>query len=514
VRPLGAAALLVMLGVTTPALPFQVPGTAGRVDATGYLDGLAVVPSVGGPRERPQGLASVSFAAELSKRLRGHLTLRSAIGGPFEGGDPGAYNFVQAFQNHPFYLEVNEAYGELHLEQADVLFGIQKVAWGKLDGIPPTDVVNPRDYHDPLVRDFEEAKIGIPMLQGTWYAPDLPRFGLSGLRATLLYMPIASPSRLPLTEERWFPPTVTPSSQVVLPHNRTQRLIDQTLGADVVIPSDVVVPVSFQTRNRTPPQGFEDGGVGLRFGGAWRGMDWDLYHYTGPDTGPNADLTAQLLLKRFTLDPVTRRLDLNLRGNAVLTQAHDVMHMTGADWAMTVGGAAIRAEVAFFQNHVYPRVASDLIAPAAISQLPLAKITRELLKQRRAPIPLPDLFPALDSVEWGVGADYPFRGFIPLLQVQQTVIMGSAPRLLISNPETRFAVSVRRLFLQERAEVEVRALYALDRGDWFLFPRVSYRLGDNFRFRFGYLAIGGSRNSLFGQFGNNDEVVMQARYSF
>src|SRR5262249_41673821 len=156
-----AIVLLATLGAATPASPLQVPGTAGRVEATGYLDGLAVTPTVGGPRQRPQGLLSTTFAATLSKRLRGHLTLRSAIGGPFVGGHPGVYNFVHAFQNRPIYLEVNEAYGELRLDQADVLLGVQKVAWGKLDGIPPTDVVNPRDYHDPLARDFEETKIGI-----------------------------------------------------------------------------------------------------------------------------------------------------------------------------------------------------------------------------------------------------------------------------------------------------------------------------------------------------------------
>jgi hypothetical protein len=514
VRGLWSAGVLAMLAATALASPLEVPGSAGRVEVGGYLDGLAVAATEGGPRERPQALLALSFAALISERLRGHLTLRSALGGPFEGGHPGVYNFVHTFQNRSIYLEASEAYLELRLDRADVLAGIQKVAWGRLDGLPPTDVVNPLDYHDPFVRDFEEAKIGVPMLQTTWYAPDIPRLDLSGLRATLVYLPIAVPSRLPLTEERWFPPSVTPLSRAVLPRTQTERAIERVLGVAVTLPGDVVVPVSFHTLNHRPPSVFDDGGVGLRMGGSWREMDWDLYHYTGPETGPDTELLATLLLKQFSLDPATQRLDLSLRARAVLKQTHDVMHMTGADWATRVGGAAIRAEAAVFQDRAYPRIASDLIAPEAIAQLPLHRIVRELQDHKRAPLPLGDLFLTLDSVEWGVGADYPVHGFIPLVQMQQTVLLEPAPRLLISDPETRFIASVRRPLFQERLELELRGLYALDRGGWFIFPRASYRLGDNLRLRLGYLALGGSRDSLVGQFGNNDEVVMQARYSF
>jgi len=510
VRGLWCAGLAVVCGATALGSPLEVPGTAGRVEAGGYLDGLAVAPTEGGPRERPQALLALSFAAALSDRLRGHLALQSAIGGPFEGGHPGVYDLVHAFQNRPIHLEASEAYAELRFDQADVLAGVQKVAWGKLDGLPPTDVVNPRDYHDPLVRDLEEAKIGVPMLQTTWYPPDLPRLGVSGLRATLVYLPIAVPSRLPLIEERWFPPSATPLSQVVLPRKRAERLIQEECKFAVTLPGDVVVPVSFGTLNHRPPKGFDDGGVGLRLGGSWREMDWDLYHYTGPETGPDADLLATLRLKGSCAHPQR----LALRGDAVLEQAHDVVHMTGADWATTMRGAAIRAEAAVFQDHAYPGLASDLISPEAVRRLPLRQITRTLFERRRAAVPLGDLFVTLDSVEWGVGADYLVHGFIPLLQMQQTVLLDPAPRLLISDPETRFIASVRRLLFQERLELEVRGLYALERGGWFVLPRASYRLGGNLRFRLGYLALGGSRNTLVGQFGNNDEVVMQARYSF
>jgi hypothetical protein len=60
----------------------------------------------------------------------------------------------------------------------------------------------------------------------------------------------------------------------------------------------------------------------------------------------------------------------------------------------------------------------------------------------------------------------------------------------------------------------MRGVYQAERGGWFVMPRISYLVRDDFRVRLAYLAIGGSRNSLIGQFHANDEVVFQARYSF
>jgi hypothetical protein len=504
------AGLLVAL-LPHRAAAVEVPGSGGRLRVGGYVDGLAVVETEDSEDQAPQGLVDLFVEGAATRWLRGRLELRSRVGGPFEGGHPGVFNFVHEFQNYTTpSLELSEAYADVHLAKADVRVGVQKFAWGKLDGVPPTDVLNPRDFHDPLVQDVEERKIGSPAVQGTYYLPELPRLELSGLRATLIYLPIAVPSRLALAEERWFPSSIAPVPRITIP--KDDPLVASILGGD----TPLRIPVRFATRSDRPPLRFDAGGLAARLGGTWRDMDWDLYYYTGPETGPNAALRADAtLLNVVAAEPgVPDDIgEIDVRIDSQLRQAHDVIHMTGADWAATLGGLTVRAEGAYFDDRPYLRLASDLIAEAR-RNLDFTKFGTGLKRGTPRPIPIGDLFPDVDSVEWGVGADYLWRGFQPLVQVNQIILLERAPRLLIADPETRFTGVLRRRFMAERVELEVRGIYAKEREAWFVFPRASYLVRDDFRIRVGYLAIGGPTASLLGQFASNDEVVLQARWSF
>src|SRR5438093_673111 len=493
------AALSALL-VAGAARAVEVPGTGGRVVAGGYLDGLAVAETEGGPRQRPGALLDLHLDGRATPWLGAHLDPRPRIGGPFEGGHPGVYNFDHEFQNRTPSLEASEAYADVHLRRADLRLGIQKLAWGKLDGVPPTDVVNPRDFHDPLVEDFEERKIGIPALAGTYYLPDLPRLDLAELRATLVYVPLAVPPRLALREERWFPASTVPPSAVVIP----RAVASNALG--MPLPGDLVIPIKFGTLDHRPPRRLDAGGIAVRLGGTWRESDWDLYHYTGPETAPDADLRPEVRL-------VSTEPTLRLRAVSFLRQAHDVIHMTGADVSSVLGGFTVRTEVAYFDDRPYLRRSSDLVREAT-SPATVERIAPRVISRGRARVPIGDLFPTLDAVEWGIGGDYLIHGFMPLLQLNQTAILDRAPRLLIHNPETRLSGTLRKKLLAERLELEVTGTYAIERQAWFVFPRASYLVRDDLRLRLGYHAIGGPRPSTLGQFRDNDEVTLQGRYTF
>jgi hypothetical protein len=314
----------------------------------------------------------------------------------------------------------------------------------------------------------------------------LEGWGFRGLRIGLLYVPISVPSRLPLAEERWFPSSTDPPARFSLGPLSTQPAI-----------------VLFGTANVPPPRGFEDGGIGARLGGSWRSADWDIYHYTGPWTGADGALVSTLVPR-----------DGEIFAYTALAQNHHSLNMTAGDVAFPIGPLTVRAELAHFNDKPYLRNAADLVQLSAFSKAVRTRIGTRLANDQPAHVPFAPLFPALDSLEWGIGVDTVWRGFQPILQVNQVAFLENAPRLLIGDPDTRFTATVRKNVLDERFEIEVRGQYAVERGDWFFFPRVSYLLRDDLRVRVGYLTLGGPAASLLGQYGQNDEVVLQARYTF
>jgi hypothetical protein len=235
-------------------------------------------------------------------------------------------------------------------------------------------------------------------------------------------------------------------------------------------------------------------------------VDWDLYHYSGPETSPD--------LRTVTVARNADRLpDVDLVADVALTQTQDTIHMTGADLAVPLGDWTLRAEVAGTLDKPMLRNTADLTSPAVLRRLPYQQLLPKIVAGKAVPIRLGALFPDVDVVEWGTGVDTVWNGWQPILQVSQ-VIPIDAPRLLIADPETRFVAVLRKKLWDERIELEGRAYLAVDKADWFLFPRVGWRVRDDVRLRVGYLALGGPRRSLVGQFGNNDEVVFDARWSF
>jgi hypothetical protein len=503
---------LLVLGARAAAI--DVPGTNGTVRATGWVEGRAIVDTGGGPEQRPGARAEVALSGAPAPGLRARLAVRGWLGGPFEGASAGIFDLGHTWQNYSPNAELAEAYLDYRRGRATVTAGIQKIAWGRLDGLPPSDVVIPRDYHDPIVEDFEQAKIGVPMLKAVYDLPDVRDLELSNLRASLIWVPWAVPPRLPLPDERWFPETIGIGPNVILPRHALESRFADVLGIDVRFAHDVVVPVRNQPLNDHPPRTLGAGGIGGQIKGRARRIDWTLSHYSGPENGPNLTLHPRLRLLDLGLQP-DGTLAPSLRAVAVLEQAHSTTHMTALDGGFTLGDAAVRAEFAIFQNRQFLRIAHDLVSPSALRELPLqpAKI-RKLLSGQPVAVPLGNLFVGRNAVEWGIGVDYPVAGFMPILQLQQTALLEPAPRLVIDNPETRVIGIVRRNVWADRVQGEVRAVYEFSRGGWFVMPRVSYAIRDNFTFTVGYLAIGGTRNSYIGQFQHNDEVLFQTRVTF
>ena len=103
-------------------------------------------------------------------------------------------------------------------------------------------------------------------------------------------------------------------------------------------PHQLPVQVGFATENDVPARTFDNGGVAARLSGTWHGADLDLYHYTGQETAPDAQLRA--LVSSRTPFP-----DVRLHAAARLVQDSQVMNMTGGDAACRrTSGNGVRLE--------------------------------------------------------------------------------------------------------------------------------------------------------------------------
>ena len=63
-------------------------------------------------------------------------------------------------------MELNEAYLTIDTERMDFIFGKKMMRWGTGDGINPMDLINPRDYRDPIANARADARLPILLADG------------------------------------------------------------------------------------------------------------------------------------------------------------------------------------------------------------------------------------------------------------------------------------------------------------------------------------------------------------
>jgi hypothetical protein len=172
---------------------------------------------------------------------------------------------------------------------------LQLFAWGKLDGIPPNDVLNPRSFHDPLGRrrrgaeDRRAGAVGHVLRAGAERRSALAAWSAARLRAV---RGAAAPGAR--AQNAGSPTTLGVPKFFSVAQLEGQGFVGLMHG----------VPVSFHTKNNPPTRQFDQGGIGVRLGGTVRSVDWDLYYYDGPETGPDAKLQTTALCNTNNLADV------------------------------------------------------------------------------------------------------------------------------------------------------------------------------------------------------------------
>jgi len=497
-------AITLVAALTAPsAVAVDVPGVPGRWSISGYGEGLEVLRTDRATEQQhPEGILNVALTGDVHQNLRFFLETRTLLGGTPRHASGGLYNLSDTFQNLSPSVEVTEGYADLHLPRLDVRVGKQRFAWGGLDFSPPTDVINPRAWSDPFMTQEHDAKIGVPALRASYYPDHVPEQLATEASLTVVWVAVPIPFRFPLPGERWFPSTIVPRG-LVIPRNAVGRGLP---------PFRITVAPRLRAANRPPPQQLDEGAVALRANGVHKPVDWSLVYYDGPETMPAFDFSTTA----FAPDPTNLA---RLASVQVVRPRFGRIQLVGAGASTALGGFTVRAEAAYGRDRLLPRRVEDLttfenILRAVGGASGAARVFGRLGRGRRVHLDLGDLFVARDSVMWGVGADYRWRGWMPLIQVNQTLILDNRIPLLIDDRDTALLANLRRAFLAERLMVEVACIQGLVRSYTALIPAVTYNVTDDLRVKIGFLMLAGTRRSPIGQYHDNDETFAQLRYSF
>jgi hypothetical protein len=450
------------------------------------------------PRENPSVDLWFHLGADLGSRTRLEAEAHGLAGGaPRDPDGPGLFRLRDVRQDRSPSLELEEAWIETAVPRGELRAGLQKFAWGKLDGIQPNDLLDPEAYGDPILEEEHRRKIGVPALSLSLVSPRGPA-GLfpEGVELTGVWVPVPAAWRFPDQDERWYPPLARPPAR-----SRVDGFVVDNRA-------------TFRNR-KTPARGLRDGAGAARLAGSAGGVDFAAYYFDGLDPSPALDAKARGFVRFDPTRPGCIPLQpscFDVRSEIDVFPVFQRIRAAGADLAYNAFGVTFRAEAAWVKNRLFAKAIREVIASQRIGPVdPVRLLSGE---EQEVRVDLAPVNVRREAIEWGAGADTVWWETFFLLQVNQTAILDNRVDLLLSDTETRFAATVRRSFLDDRLHAEIQGLYGLQGVYGVAHPRLTYDLADSMDLRVGYVWIAGHFESIVGQYRDNDQAYVRFRYSF
>ncbi len=493
-----------VLGTVAPVRARDFLGP-DHVDLSGTLTGAHVFrldPDT--PREWPSSTLDLRLDAERGDlgRLFAHLRAGydGKIGDPDERDRP-FLTLDEVYQDKDLFLDLDEAYVEIPIGALELRVGKQKISWGQLDEIQPTDNINPEDLTEFFFRPELERKIGVPAVSLAGYRGPWTVEGV--------WAPWYTANRLPHRRDRWFPPLLIVPSR-----------IDTAFGQ---------VPVRTHYPDvDAPPRTLASSDAALRVRRFIAGAEVSASVFHGWDKAPTygAHGTATVVPTGDPTRPVAPSVDLSIPPSL-----HRIT-VVGADLAVPLWLLALRAEAAWIHGRFFPLLlGSSFGRDPRLTAVVAGAAQRVAMSGQpetvRLPIPQPEL--ERESVQYGVGVDLSVNeplsralvggeglaGTFLLLQLLETVIFdhGNAP-FISDGIEHVIGFTARRAFRGERLETQVKVAYNPNHGDTYVWPSATYKLTPNLHLLLEARVIAGSRTHQIGEYRDYDGILVGLRRFF
>ncbi len=196
--------------------------------------------------------------------------------------------------------ELREFYVETAIGRSFLTLGKQQVVWGKADGLKVLDVVNPQEWREFILDDFDESRIPLWTVNA-----EIP---INDVTLQLLWIP----------DQTY--------------HAFAQRGDQYQFTSPLLVPQPPVgVDVIFSAEER-PNNTLQDADWGARLSAFWNGWDLTfnyLYHY-------NDQPVLYRQLSMTTSEPV-----------ATITPRYERSHLIGTTFSNAFGDLTLRGEVGY-----------------------------------------------------------------------------------------------------------------------------------------------------------------------
>ena len=212
-----------------------------------------------------------------------------------------------------------DVYLEARGSRVDLLTGLARVAWGRLDEIQPTDVINPLDISKFFFEGRAEARLPVALARARLFFTDE-----TSIEA--VYVPFFREGRLDQLDE--------PTSPFAL-QAAPVPVVCLAIGCPTLPP---------RIDTRTPGATFGNGQGGLRISATTGRIDWSLSGFRG-----------------FEAFPSYEGAGITPAGELLIEGRHPRYTMFGADFETVAGDWGIRGEAALFAEDSFQSPAPGVV---------------------------------------------------------------------------------------------------------------------------------------------------------
>ncbi len=408
-------------------------------------------------------------------RLRLEETIDVAIG---EAWTVKAGSWIDALDSsrlerrtEDFVYQPGEIFVRYRRPRFDVTAGFQRIVWGTLDEIQPTDVVNPIDVSRFIFEGRGEARLPVLALRGRLFLP-------ADTTVDAVYVPFFRRGRYDLVSESTSP------FNLLAGRCRADACIADLPGPgdNGGAPTSLLVPLLSEEPSRTAT----NGSVGARASRAVRGVDVGLSAFRGWQSFPMWSL--QGLPASGTTEPPTPIVPA-----VVLRESWSRMTMVGADAEAARGAFTWRAEGAFLADTSVQQMAAGAAGAASLG-------------------------PVVDgrSVQVGAGLDWtagPLRTFGNLI-VRRAWAVGPTRALVPASGGLQLVAGADRKFARDTWLLRGFAVVDPTQGTAFLRALASWNLRDNLWLEGSAAAFAGDGTDLLGMYTDRDFASVRIKYFF